>query len=191
MRRRPPFPPHRRSPLGRRPRIALIEAQRLKEAGDYQTAANIFERLAKGAEERNIERAPFLFLQAAHCFLLDGQAQHSVELTKQSLSLLAKAERWSALYRSGTRAIKVLEENGQQDVALKMQSWLDEQLADHPEAKTAPISPPLPQSGRQPPHLPEKCPYCGASLRSDQVLWIDERSAECVYCGSVVSTDGK
>ena len=190
MRRRPPFPPHRRPPIGRRPRIALREAQRLKEAGDYQAAASILERLAKGAEDRGIERAPFLYLQAAHCFFLDGQAQRGVSLTSHGLRLLGQAERWSALYRSGTRAIQVLEENGQQEVAQKMQSWLDEQLADHPEAMTAPVSPPLAQSGKPQSRLPEKCPYCGASLRSDQVFWIDEHSAECAYCGSVVSADG-
>jgi hypothetical protein len=53
---------------------------------------------------------------------------------------------------------------------------------------------PLPAGGppaRQPQrgHLPPACPQCGAPLRSDEVEWIDARSVECVYCGSVVRTE--
>ena len=191
MRRRPPFPPNRRPPIGHRPRLALREAQQLKDRGDYKAAANIFERLAKGAEDRGIERAPFLYLQAAHCYILDGQTQRGVSFTNQGLRLFVKAKNWSALFRSGTRAVQVLKENELQDAAQKIQTWLDEQLADHPETKSMTFSQPQTQpTGKTQPHLPNKCPYCGANLRSDQALWIDNQSVECPYCGSAVSIGG-
>jgi len=163
----------------------------MKDIGDYKAAANTFERLAKGAEDHAIERAPFLYLQAAHCNILDGQAQQGIGLTNHGLRLLVKSKRWSALFRSGTRAIQVLEENKLHDPAQKIQTWLDEQLVDHPEVKETPLSQPhLQPSSKNHPRLPNKCPYCGASLRSDQALWIDDHSVECTYFGSVVSIYG-
>jgi hypothetical protein len=191
MRRRPPFPPNRRPPIGHRLRLVLREAQQLKDRGDYKAAAIIFERLAKGAENHGIERAPFLYLQAAHCYILDGQAEQGVGLTNHGLRLLVKSKRWSTLFRSGTRATQILKENNLHDPAQKIQTWLDEQLVDHPESKETPSSQShLNISGKSQPRLPNKCPFCGANLRSDQVLWIDDHSVECTYCGSVVSTNG-
>jgi uncharacterized Zn-finger protein len=36
------------------------------------------------------------------------------------------------------------------------------------------------------PVLPTACPGCGGPLRSDEVEWADEVTAECPYCGSAV-----
>ncbi|MBI4771264.1 MAG: hypothetical protein HY784_12865, partial [Chloroflexi bacterium] len=35
-------------------------------------------------------------------------------------------------------------------------------------------------------NLPAHCPQCGSPLHPDEVEWLDERTAECEYCGSVV-----
>ena len=189
MHRHPPPPPHRRPPMRPRPQAALRQAQRMKEAGDYKEAARIFERLAKGAEDRRIERAPFLYLQAAHCCLLSRQTERGVGLTSHGLRLLAQEGRWTALCRAGSRSVEILREHNQLEIADQIQIWLNEQLADHPEARSAPVSSPVTQPDESTARLPEKCPYCGASLRSDQVHWIDARCAECIYCGSSVSVE--
>jgi hypothetical protein len=36
--------------------------------------------------------------------------------------------------------------------------------------------------------LPAVCDQCGAPVRSDQVEWIDETSAECDFCGAILQT---
>ena len=36
------------------------------------------------------------------------------------------------------------------------------------------------------PALPASCPACAAPARSDEVTWIDARSAVCAYCGTVL-----
>jgi hypothetical protein len=36
------------------------------------------------------------------------------------------------------------------------------------------------------PILPTNCPGCGGPIRSDEVEWADELTAECPYCGSAV-----
>jgi hypothetical protein len=38
--------------------------------------------------------------------------------------------------------------------------------------------------------LPAKCPHCAGAVRSDEVDWIDDASAECLYCGGVIQATG-
>jgi len=183
----------RRRPLGRRfrptppgggPRQALMNANRLEEAGNYRDAAKIFERLARGAHQRGIlKHAPFLYLRAAHCFLHASQAEHALDLMNQGLQLLEDTRRWLALNKAGSRSVYELKEMGHIQAANEVQAWLEKTLKDHPEAVQAATLPSKPS-----PKLPSKCPFCGATIRSDQVEWIDEDTAECLYCGSAVQT---
>jgi tetratricopeptide (TPR) repeat protein len=184
----------RRRPLGRRykpippgggPRQALLNANRLEEAGHYRDAAEIFERLARGAHQRGIlKHAPFLYLRAAHCYLLASQAEHALELMNQGLHLLHETRRWRVLHKAGERSVTELKEMGQAKAANEVQAWLDKTLQDHPEAIQAAAG------SSKPSHkLPAKCPFCGATIRSDQVEWIDEDTAECLYCGSSVQAE--
>jgi tetratricopeptide (TPR) repeat protein len=184
----------RRRPLGRRfrpippgggPRQALINANRLEESGHYRDAAEIFERLARGAEQRGIlKHAPFLYLRSAHCYLHASNAEHAIDLMNQGLQLLENTQRWSALYKAGERSVFELKETGHAEAASELQAWLDKTLKDHPEAIQAATAPSKPSL-----KLPSKCPFCGATVRSDQVEWIDEETAECLYCGSAVQAE--
>lgn len=36
--------------------------------------------------------------------------------------------------------------------------------------------------------LTEVCPKCGAPVRSDEVEWIDDTSAECDFCGAIIQS---
>jgi hypothetical protein len=38
--------------------------------------------------------------------------------------------------------------------------------------------------------LPPSCPGCGAPIRPNEVAWVGPESAECPYCGAVVSAEG-
>jgi len=39
--------------------------------------------------------------------------------------------------------------------------------------------------------LPEKCSSCGAGIRPNEVKWLDDVTAECHYCGSVIKAATK
>jgi len=161
-----------------------MNANRLEESGHYRDAGEIFERLARGAQQRGIlKHAPFLYLRAAHCYLHASQADHALNLMKQGLQLLEDTRRWQALSKAGERSIQELEELGHTQAASETRVWLDKILQDHPEAVQAASVTPQPAL-----KLPEKCPFCGATIRSDQVEWIDQDTAECLYCGSAVQT---
>ena len=37
--------------------------------------------------------------------------------------------------------------------------------------------------------LPAICPQCGAPVRTDEIAWIDETSAECDFCGAILQEE--
>ena len=177
------------SPRGRAHQ-ALVQANHLKDDENYEEAAEIFERLAKAAQDRGIlKHAPFLYLQAAHCYLLASKTDRGVGLVSHGLRLLEKTQRWPALHKAGERSVEELKKLGHTEVAEKIQKWLDETLKDHPEASSPEYSYPY-SAQKRIPNLPAKCPNCGATLRSDQAEWIDETTAECLYCGSAIKAEG-
>jgi hypothetical protein len=56
----------------------------------------------------------------------------------------------------------------------------DEKFSSMPAAATDGLE----KRGR----LPTNCPKCGALVHSQDINWIDDQSAECIYCGSMIQT---
>jgi hypothetical protein len=161
----------------------LRRANQLTENGEHLNAAAIFSRLAESAHDRGILRhAPMLYLQAAKAYTLGGDIENGFAYAKKGLGILAETERWQRLSVAGTRAVEVARDSGFNAQAEDLQSWLDETLA----GRTIKAPTPPPTKARR---LPPKCPFCGATVRSDEVEWIDAHTAECAYCGSAVPTE--
>jgi hypothetical protein len=155
------------------------------EAGEYESAAEIYERLAGGAEQRGmVRRAPHLYIQAARARLRSGRVDRAEGLLYYGLKLLLESEQWGALHRVGHAAIEEYIHLEDQVSADKLHSWLDEVLVDIPDSAY--------HSGaleERRPTLPEKCPFCGASIRPNEIEWLDKITAECLYCGSSVQAE--
>lgn len=193
MRRRPfgRFPYRKRGPFGRpfKPRGPLLRgralhprlrrelrrANHLMAMGEHVNAAQILVSLAEQARDSGIlYPAPMLFMQAAHAYLLGESFDFSLAQARTGLDLLAAQERWRALNSEGKRYIQGLESAGRQADAQQLRAWLEDQLQGKP----------LEESGAG--QLPEKCPYCGASMSLEQINAGGQRAAECQYCGSMV-----
>jgi len=187
MFRRPgprPRPPQG-GPLHPRVRRQLRRAHALMENGDHAQAAQIFSRLATEALDRGrLQVAPRLFLQAGHAYLLGGQLEAGVQHAQRGLELLAEAGRWAILHNAGQRAIGILKETGNPQQAEELEAWLKRTLPEHFEPGQA--DPSLRHARGK---LPAKCPYCGATLRPDEVTWLRPESAQCDYCGSIVTAE--
>ena len=173
-----------------RPRQLLREANALMEQGNYRRAAEIYENLGRGAQARGmIQRTPHLFLQAARAHLYSGQVQEGMELLRQGLTLLANEQRWQAVQRNASLAIAELQKLNHPQQASQVKDWLDSIGKEHPEIEPVDTEA-APTKGateeNRPQRLPAKCPFCGASVRPDEVEWINEVTAECPYCGSSV-----
>ncbi len=182
MFRRPFARPIRHGPAGEIP-PALQRANQLMAAGQYAQAAEIFEQFAQRALARNGPRAPWFFLQAGQARLLAGETQAGMAHLRQGLALFATRGQWAKFLQSGTRLISELYSRGSAAEAKQIEDYIQATLPPGLAAglgigaeKTRPI-------------LPTNCPGCGGPLRSDEVEWVDEVTAECPYCGSAVRAE--
>jgi hypothetical protein len=174
--------------IGEAGRLALRQANQLKDAGEYLQAAEIFERIAQRMENRSLpNRAAFLYLQAGQCNLLAAKPDSAISLAKKGLSILAQAQHWRAYSQGASWIVEELNRLGYTKQSAEFQSWLDQTAPIRPERVPGiepgqPIQKPVLR-------LPGKCPFCGATLRSDLAEWIDDANAECPYCGSAVKAE--
>ena len=181
-----------RRPLGRSIRRiqvgsippALQRANQLMASGQYVEAAVIFENFANGALTRNGPRAPWFFLQAGQARLQAGQVPAGMAHLQHGLSLFAMVGRFQRLYHAGMRFLAELKVRGLTAEAKQIEDYFKTTL---PAGFV-----PIPETGveKHKALLPTNCPGCGGPIRSDEVEWADELTAECPYCGSAVRAQG-
>ena len=165
--------------MGRPNVLAMLQnANQLMAAGNYAEATEVFEQLAHGAEERFSERAPFLYLEAGRAAILDGQIQEGVAHLRRGLTLLASQGRHPRMQMLGARIVDELRERGLKNEADEIAELL---IGNTPRVDLHGST----QAAKKP-ILPTHCPNCGGALRTDEVEWLDEATAECAYCGSPV-----
>ncbi len=157
----------------------LQEANFAFSKGEYGRAAELFEQIARAADGRGGPRAPLFHLQAGRARVLAGQAALGIPSLKRGLELLAQRGQFPRLRRFGTRTVNELIEHGLKSEAGEIVAWLESVL---PKATSI-------EATAKRPALPTHCPSCGAPLRPDEVEWLDEVTAECGYCGSLVKDE--
>jgi hypothetical protein len=147
------------------------------DKGEYGRAGQLFEQIAQTADARGGPRAPILLLQAGRARILAGQTKLGMPSLKRGLELLAQRNQWQRLHQLGQRILGELSAHGLKEEASEIESLLQ---------KLSPSTPVMESSPAKRPVLPTHCPSCGASVRPDEVEWLDEITAECAYCGSPV-----
>lgn len=168
-------------PLNPRLQKELRRANHLMSKGEHINAASIFLSLAARAQDRGIlQPASMLFLQAAYAYILAGDIESGLKHSYQGLEIIESEERWPALNREGQRLSAAMQEAGYQNEADDLHAWLSERL--DVQSLHSPDKPD--QSSHV--ALPEKCPYCGASMSLEQLNAGGTKAAECHYCASVV-----
>jgi hypothetical protein len=189
-RRRPLMPggPSRPLPLPPRVRQALSRANQLMAEGQFVEAAVIFERLSGQVERRGMPvRAGDLILQASRARFRSGDVETAVEQVIGALRLFVRGGREERVPPVLSRATSVLRNEGHVAQADRLEREAAAMLGE--------VDSSLEEAGRRVPQvtdrrgtLPPVCKGCGASLVPDEVEWHDARTAECLYCGTVVKT---
>jgi len=157
----------------------LQEANLAFDKGEYGRAAQLFEKIAEGADARGGPRAPLFHLQAGRSRILANQPQLGMPSLKRGLELFAQRKQLQRLQNAGQRVITELNERGLKNEAAEIEVWLKTVL---PSTLFADIQAAPPGKSS----LPTHCPQCGAAFRPDEVEWLDDVTAECAYCGSPV-----
>jgi hypothetical protein len=149
----------------------------LFEKGRFEEAAQAFDELAQGAEDRGmLFRAGNLMGQASRCYLELDDVDTAYDRGKKALDLFKRAERPAAARRVTERMVKALKEKGRQAEA----GALERELAQMPMPERG--------AGRRG-ELPGKCSQCGGPIREAETTWVGPSSAECPYCGSVIKAE--
>lgn len=190
FRRRIP-PRRRRFPPGPRPlrprtpavRAALKQLQHahnLMAQGKPAEAAPILEALADKAEARGIVRAPQLNLQAGRAWLEAKETERAFARLRKGLQLMQSMGQWHRLQAAGPRVLADMRQHDLTDEATALEAELKEILAQGGlTLGRAPV-------GERAHRLPAKCPYCGGTVMSDEVDWVEDGRAVCDYCGSIL-----
>ncbi len=170
------FRRHIRKTLAQEVPPILQEAIFAFDKGQYGRAGELFERIAETAGARGGPRAPMFYLQAGRARILAEQTSLGIPSIKRGLELLAQRGQLPRLHQAGRRVISELHERGLQQEASEIEAWLDTVL---------PSAPAVEEPSKRP-MLPTHCPACGATVRPDEVEWLDDSTAECAYCGSPI-----
>jgi len=155
----------------------LQEANFVFDKGEYGRAAELFENIAETAAARGGQRAPVFLLQAGRARIFAGQTKLGMPSLKRGLELLAQRGQIPRLHQAGRRVIRELNQRGLKKEASEIEILLKTLLP-------SPTSFDSNEASLGTPVLPTHCPSCGAALRSDEVEWLNEITAECAYCGS-------
>ncbi|MBT3190503.1 MAG: hypothetical protein HN736_05715 [Anaerolineae bacterium] len=180
-RRRPLRHPFKRSRPHRVP-PALRRANELMQNENYAEAARAFEKIAQGAERRRGARAPIFHLRAGRAYILAENIEKGMPHLTRGLTMLAAKKQWEPLHRFGQRTADELKELGLEKESQVIADLLEKRLPDGEKMETA--------RDKSPAMLPTQCKSCGAPIRSDEVTWIDESTAECLFCGNPVRGEG-
>jgi tetratricopeptide (TPR) repeat protein len=189
---RPPRRPMRRGAWAPPPpeleaaRGDVARAHELMSAGDYQAAEALFVRVAGlAAGHQRYRRAGHLYAQAAHAALEGGDVAGALAHAEKAMGVLVDGRDVPHAIRVVDRMGDELRGRGHEAEARALREKLDALLsekgidADAVRARAAARRAPKRE-------LPAQCDACLGPVRSDDVEWIDETSAVCAYCGSVL-----
>src|SRR5688572_19686832 len=155
----------------------LRRANQFMASGDYANAESAFHDLVKKAEQRFPQHAPMLYIQAGRAAILNEQTQKGIAHFRSGLTLLGTERRFARLEKIGKIIVDELRERGLTAEANEIEEVLKNNL---PSSRGEVVSPSKKHN------LPTHCPSCGASIKPNEVEWLDDVTAECDYCGSPV-----
>jgi hypothetical protein len=170
-------------PLGLGQIQILSQANRLIAAGHPGEAAQLFAGLAQQMEASNHpRRAANLHAQAAHAYADDQDESGALAQARKALTLFLQYQMVERIPRFYANIQRKLRARGMEKTADALQVEFGNQAGALPQPQAKPR---VQGSGR----LPAQCSQCGAPLRGDEIEWINQYSAECIYCGSVIQTE--
>ena len=161
----------------------LSQANQLIAEGHPGEAAQLFANLAQQMDGSNHpRRAANLHAQAAHAYADNQDEANALAHARRALTLFLQyqmVERTPRFYANIERKLRARNLGKAAD---SLQAEFGKQVGSLPQPQVQPQVP-----GQQ--RLPPTCPQCGTPVRGDEIEWINQYSAECIFCGSVIQTE--
>ncbi len=170
------------NPLAPEMMQTLNQANRLEANGQPGQAAPLFSQVADEMEAANHpRRSANLHAQAAHAFADSRNPQAALAQARLALNLFIQnkmVRRTPVFYANITRK---LNNHGMPKAAQALTQEFGERVGPMPAQ--------LPQAAGRGGSLPTNCSKCGAPIHADEVTWVDTRTIECNYCGSLIRAE--
>jgi len=161
----------------------LSQANRLIAEGHPGEAAQLFANLAQQMEATNHpRRAANFHAQAAHAYADDQDEGNVLVQARRALTLFLQYQMVQRSPRFFANIERKLRARNMPNAADTLQTEFGQQVGSLPQPPAQPQVP-----GQQ--RLPPTCSQCGAPVRGDEIEWINQYSAECIYCGSIIQTE--
>lgn len=180
--RLPPPPP----PALEAARGDVARAHELMAVGEFSAAEDLLVRVAAlAAGHQYFRRAGQLYAQAAYAALEGGSVTPAQAHADKAIAALVDGPDVAHAVRVVNRLADQMRAHGHESEASALHQKLDARLAekgidvaelrDHVAVQEAPSR-----------ELPAQCHACLGPVRPDDVEWLDETSAACAYCGTVL-----
>lgn len=157
----------------------LQQAHQAMALGAFPQAAGLFEELATQAEAYGVRSRPALFIQAGRARLMAGDTAPAISHFERGLILMAEVGRVGRLSVVAGSVLAELRARGLAAEADALETRVRQAVGLQAVA-------PSPAVSVSSPRLPAKCPYCGGTVRPQEVEWVNGTSAVCDYCGSLL-----
>jgi hypothetical protein len=158
----------------------LRQAHAALLAGQPAEAGEVFETIADEAAGLGMPSAAALSVEAGLAWILAAQIGRGVALAERGLGWLQEGGGGARLPILRDRVVEALKQSGHGTEA----AAFAQKYAALPMAASPASTPPARRD------LPASCPQCGGRVRPDEVEWVDDATAVCDYCGSVLKTGG-
>jgi hypothetical protein len=173
--------------------------------GNFLEAAKSFEKISTTAMAAGIKQGPRLLIETGRAYLFGGEADKGLDFIKRGLAYLAQSGRRMATRQLGENVVYDFKQRGLSQPAQEISAYLVNLVGDRGDlpinlgwnpflrhVNEAPLWGPMthvPAAGPAKPGrpiLPTRCPACGAPIAANDVDWVDDLTAECPFCGSLV-----
>ncbi len=162
----------------------IQQANQLYQAGKPILAADMFAQLAAQAlKTGHPRRAGNLNTRAAHAYVDGKNEALALTQSRSALSLFVQLQMQGRATQFFTNIQNHMQKAGMASALATLRQEFGAQIPTTSGPAQATPSPA--KKG----HLPSQCPGCGAPVRSDEVDWVDEQSAECAFCGSILISE--
>jgi len=171
------------NPLNPDQMATLVKANQWVAQGKPLEAGPLFAQVASAMQASNHpRRAANLFTRAAHAFVDGNRGQVGLGYARAAISLFLQTQmigRAASFYTNITRKMAA---KGMNNALGELQKEFGAHITNLP---TKPLSmPPLRRK-----LLPTSCPKCGAPVHMEDIIWVDEATAECEFCGSLIRSE--
>jgi len=158
----------------------LAKANQMVANSDPADAAPLYAELARELDGSRPRPAANLHARAAHAYADAGNEQLALAQARAALTMFIQyrmINRTPVFFANITRKFN---NKGMKNSAGALQSEFGNRVGQLPPQ-------PAPGSVKRG-ALPTNCPKCGAPVHSEEATWVDNQTAECDYCGTLLRT---